>query len=125
MPFTNDEMDNIDAAAGGPLCYRLDPTDHRKKVEQALNYADAALEQKGNLPFINGQALLTLRGIARAHLVSLPKPEPKFRVVGVCRLTGKRGESLDNYSRAAAVAAATEWMKTGFYNSVAVEQVSL
>lgn len=61
---------------------------------------------------------------ARKHLETLPKPEPKFRVVGQRRNGGRDTHVYEFAIRHAADAHAAEWMKSGRYNSVAVEQVS-
>lgn len=101
----------------------------RKALERAATFADFALHQKGQITrdasivFINRDGLRDLLAAARKHLDTLPKPEPKFRVVGQ-RRCGGRDENGPFHFRQNADGQASEWMATGKYNSVSVEQVS-
>jgi hypothetical protein len=104
----------IDDALAGRLGKQ--PATEREQLEQAI--ADSYRE----FPRKNRRAEIIIEA-ARKHLETLPKPEPKYRIVGV-RSDGTRrhGEWHRPYQNACDAAA--NWMQSGRYSSVAVEQVS-
>jgi hypothetical protein len=95
-----------------------DPYAERKQIEASLAYYG---------PVVDGDSsnFRVLVEAARKHLETLPKPAPlKFRVVGQRRSGGGEACGYIFSFRDLADAEAAEWMTTGEYDSVAVEQVS-
>lgn len=108
-----------------------DPHVERKALEAALESAQGCYDARMNPEIVRVRRckLGPVLKAARKHLETLPKPEPKFRVVGQRRNGGRDTHVYEFAIRHAADAHAAdahaaEWMKSGRYNSVAVEQVS-
>jgi hypothetical protein len=110
-----------DALAGTPA--KDLPT--RKQLEKALHYVSDH-EPDGALCFghyMSGPYLRAVIEAARKHLETLPKPEPRFRVVGQRRCGGTDTYNYIFRVREAADTCASKWMATGRYDSVGVEEM--
>lgn len=92
----------------------------RKALEAALKYY---AEDDADWPAVRYPHMAALREAARKHLDTLPKPEPEWRVVGI-RLGCRETCNYKFLVRTNAIGVAADWMATGKYSSVAVEQVS-
>lgn len=97
------------------------PFTEREELVKALNRHDDVVARCGK--HVYDADVHVVVDAARAHLATLPKPEPKFRVVAV--LADGCGRYVSpNGLRETALNLASERIRTGKYNSVAVEQVS-